>query len=379
MSTPAILALEDGSIFKGTSIGTEGLSVGEMLFNTSMIGYQEIISSPSYANQIVTLTYPHAGSYGTNPEDDESANVHAKGLVIKDLSLVHSNFRSTQSLAEYLQQHNVVAIAGVDTRRLTRILREKGNLKGCVLAGENAHSEENIAKAIAAAKAFEGLTGIDLVKQVSTKEPYAWTQTDWQLGAGFGEVTEPKFKVVVYDYGVKRSVLRALASVGCAITVVPADTPAAEVLAQQPNGVFLSNGPGDPQACTYAVENIKALVEANVPVFGLGLGHLLLALALGGKTEKQKISNHGSNHPVKELATERTRTTTQDQSFAIAEASLPATVKVTHKSLFDGTVQGIELEGKPVFSQQGYCEAYPAADGMVKLFDQFASLLAANK
>lgn len=379
MSTPAILALEDGSIFKGTSIGTEGLSVGEMLFNTSMIGYQEILSSPSYTNQIVTLTYPHIGSYGTNPEDDESANVHAKGLVIKDLSLVHSNFRSTQSLAEYLQQHNVVAIAGIDTRRLTRILREKGNLKGCLLAGENAHSENNIAKAVAAAKAFVGNAGIDLVKEVSTKKSYTWTETDWQLGAGFGELTEPKYNVVVYDFGVKRSLLRALASVGCALTVVPAGTSAADVLAQKPDGVFLSNGPGDPQACTYAVENIKALVDANLPVFGLGLGHLLLAIALGGKTEKQKVSNHGNNHPVKDLATEKTRITTQDQSFAVTEASLPATVKVTHKSLFDGTVQGIALAGKPVFSMQGYSEAYPTADGMVKLFDHFAALLAANK
>lgn len=379
MSTPAILALEDGSIFKGTSIGTEGLSVGEMLFNTSMIGYQEILSSPSYTNQIVTLTYPHIGSYGTNPEDDESANVHAKGLVIKDLSLVHSNFRSTQSLAEYLQQHNVVAIAGIDTRRLTRILREKGNLKGCLLAGENAHSENNIAKAVAAAKAFVGNAGIDLVKEVSTKKSYTWTETDWQLGAGFGELTEPKYNVVVYDFGVKRSLLRALASVGCTLTVVPAGTSAADVLAQKPDGVFLSNGPGDPQACTYAVENIKALVDANLPVFGLGLGHLLLAIALGGKTEKQKVSNHGNNHPVKDLATEKTRITTQDQSFAVTEASLPATVKVTHKSLFDGTVQGIALAGKPVFSMQGYSEAYPTADGMVKLFDHFAALLAANK
>ena len=379
MSTPAILALEDGSIFKGTSIGTEGLSVGEMLFNTSMIGYQEILSSPSYTNQIVTLTYPHIGSYGTNPEDDESANVHAKGLVIKDLSLVHSNFRSTQSLAEYLQQHNVVAIAGIDTRRLTRILREKGNLKGCLLAGENAHSEDNIAKAVAAAKAFVGNAGIDLVKEVSTKKSYTWSETDWQLGAGFGELTEPKYNVVVYDFGVKRSLLRALASVGCTLTVVPAGTSAADVLAQKPDGVFLSNGPGDPQACTYAVENIKALVDANLPVFGLGLGHLLLAIALGGKTEKQKVSNHGNNHPVKDLATEKTRITTQDQSFAVTEASLPATVKVTHKSLFDGTVQGIALAGKPVFSLQGYSEAYPTADGMVKLFDHFAALLAANK
>ena len=268
MSTPAILALEDGSIFKGTSIGTEGLSVGEMLFNTSMIGYQEVLSSPSYSNQIVTLTYPHAGSYGTNPEDDESANVHAKGLVIKDLSLVHSNFRSTQSLAEYLQQHNVVAIAGIDTRRLTRILRDKGNLKGCLYAAENAHSEEGVAKAIAAAKAFTGLTGVDLVKEVSTNAPYAWTQTDWQLGTGFGELTDPKFKVVVYDFGVKRSLLRSLANAGCALTVVPATTPASEVLAMKPNGVFLSNGPGDPQACAYAVENIKALVDANVPEIG---------------------------------------------------------------------------------------------------------------
>lgn len=379
MSTPAILALEDGSIFKGTSIGIEGLSVGETLFNTSMIGYQEIITSPSYANQIVTLTYPHAGSYGINTEDDESAKVHAKALVIKDLSLVHSNFRSSQSLADYLQQEKVVAIAGVDTRRLTRILREKGNLKGCVLAGSDAYSDASIAKAVEAAKGFEGIEGVDLVKEVSTKESYAWTETDWQLGSGIGELKDPQFNVVVYDFGVKRSLLRALASKGCALTVVPANTPASEVLAQNPDGVFLSNGPGDPKACTYAVENIKALVDANVPVFGLGIGHLLLALALGAKTEKQKVSNHGSNHPVQELATNKSRITTQDQSFAISEESLPASVKVTHKSMFDGTVQGIELEGKPVFSKQGFVEAYPSADGMVKLFDRFAELIASTK
>lgn len=379
MSTPAILVLEDGSIFKGISIGTEGLSVGEMLFNTSMIGYQEIISNPSYANQIVALTYPHAGSYGANSEDDESATVHAKGLVIKDLSLVHSNFRSTQSLAEYLQQNNVVGIAGVDTRRLTRLLRQKGNLKGCVLAADNAHSEDNIAKALAAANAYEGIAGQDSVKDVTTQAPYQWTQTEWQLGSGFAEQTEAKFNVTVYDFGVKRSLLRALASAGCALTVVPADTPASDVLAQNPDGVFLSNGPGDPQACPYALENIQALIEANVPVFGLGIGHLLLALALGAETEKQKVSNHGSNHPVKELATETTRTTMQDQGFVISPASLPQTVKVTHRSLFDDSVQGIELEGKPVFSRQGYSEAYPAADGMVKLFDHFVALLNANK
>lgn len=379
MSTPAILVLEDGSIFKGISIGTEGLSVGEMLFNTSMIGYQEIISNPSYANQIVALTYPHAGSYGANSEDDESATVHAKGLVIKDLSLVHSNFRSTQSLAEYLQQNNVVGIAGVDTRRLTRLLRQKGNLKGCVLAADDAHSEDNIAKALAAANAYEGIAGQDSVKDVTTQAPYQWTQTEWQLGSGFAEQTEAKFNVTVYDFGVKRSLLRALASAGCALTVVPADTPASDVLAQNPDGVFLSNGPGDPQACPYALENIQALIEANVPVFGLGIGHLLLALALGAETEKQKVSNHGSNHPVKELATETTRTTMQDQGFVISPASLPQTVKVTHRSLFDDSVQGIELEGKPVFSRQGYSEAYPAADGMVKLFDHFVALLNANK
>ncbi|MCT7358040.1 glutamine-hydrolyzing carbamoyl-phosphate synthase small subunit [Thalassolituus pacificus] len=379
MSTPAILALEDGSIFKGTSIGAEGLSVGEVVFNTSMTGYQEILTDPSYANQIVTLTYPHIGNYGTNSEDEESNGIYAKGLVIRDLPLIASNFRSEQALDVYLQERNVLGIADIDTRRLTRILREKGSLNGCILAAADAHSEESVAKALAEAKAFPGLKGMDLAKEVTVKEAYRWTQTDWTLGKGYGELTEPKFKVVAYDFGVKRNILRLLAERGCELTVVPAQTPAAEVLALNPDGIFLSNGPGDPEPCDYAIKAIQDILETNIPVFGICLGHQLLALASGAKTMKMGHGHHGGNHPVQDIETGRVMITSQNHGFAVEESTLPANMKVTHKSLFDGTLQGIARTDKPAFSFQGHPEASPGPRDVAPLFDHFIDLIVAAK
>lgn len=379
MSTPAILALEDGSIFKGTSIGAEGLSVGEVVFNTSMTGYQEILTDPSYANQIVTLTYPHIGNYGTNSEDEESNGIYAKGLVIRDLPLIASNFRSEQALDVYLQERNVLGIADIDTRRLTRILREKGSLNGCILADADAHSEESVAKALAEAKAFPGLKGMDLAKEVTVKEAYRWTQTDWTLGKGYGELTEPKFKVVAYDFGVKRNILRLLAERGCELTVVPAQTPAAEVLALNPDGIFLSNGPGDPEPCDYAIKAIQDILETNIPVFGICLGHQLLALASGAKTMKMGHGHHGGNHPVQDIETGRVMITSQNHGFAVEESTLPANMKVTHKSLFDGTLQGIARTDKPAFSFQGHPEASPGPRDVAPLFDHFIDLIVAAK
>ena len=379
MSTPAILALEDGSIFKGTSIGAEGLSVGEVVFNTSMTGYQEILTDPSYANQIVTLTYPHIGNYGTNSEDEESNGIYAKGLVIRDLPLIASNFRSEQALDVYLQERNVLGIADIDTRRLTRILREKGSLNGCILAAADAHSEESVAKALAEAKAFPGLKGMDLAKEVTVKEAYRWTQTDWTLGKGYGELTEPKFKVVAYDFGVKRNILRLLAERGCELTVVPAQTPAAEVLALNPDGIFLSNGPGDPEPCDYAIKAIQDILETNIPVFGICLGHQLLALASGAKTMKMGHGHHGGNHPVQDIETGRVMITSQNHGFAVEESTLPANMKVTHKSLFDGTLQGIARTDKTAFSFQGHPEASPGPRDVAPLFDHFIDLIVAAK
>jgi len=379
LSTPAILALEDGSIFKGTSIGAEGLSVGEVVFNTSMTGYQEILTDPSYANQIVTLTYPHIGNYGTNSEDEESNGIYAKGLVIRDLPLIASNFRSEQALDVYLQERNVLGIADIDTRRLTRILREKGSLNGCILAAADAHSEESVAKALAEAKAFPGLKGMDLAKEVTVKEAYRWTQTDWTLGKGYGELTEPKFKVVAYDFGVKRNILRLLAERGCELTVVPAQTPAAEVLALNPDGIFLSNGPGDPEPCDYAIKAIQDILETNIPVFGICLGHQLLALASGAKTMKMGHGHHGGNHPVQDIETGRVMITSQNHGFAVEESTLPANMKVTHKSLFDGTLQGIARTDKPAFSFQGHPEASPGPRDVAPLFDHFIDLIVAAK
>jgi carbamoyl-phosphate synthase small subunit len=379
LSTPAILALEDGSIFKGTAIGAEGLSVGEVVFNTSMTGYQEILTDPSYANQIVTLTYPHIGNYGVNREDEESRGIFAKGLVIRDLPLIASNFRSEKALDEYLKENNILGIADIDTRRLTRILREKGSLDGCIIAGEDAASEGSIAKAIAAAKEFPGLKGMDLAKEVTATDSYKWTEQDWTLGQGFGELKEGKYKVVAYDFGVKRNILRLLAERGCDLTVVPAQTPAADVLAMNPDGIFLSNGPGDPEPCTYAIEAIQQILETDIPVFGICLGHQLLALASGAKTVKMPHGHHGGNHPVQDLDSGVVMITSQNHGFAVDEASLPANIKATHKSLFDGTLQGIELTDKPAFSFQGHPEASPGPRDVAPLFDRFIDLIEAAK
>ena len=377
LSITAILALEDGSIFKGSAIGAEGQAVGEVVFNTSMTGYQEILTDPSYANQIVTLTYPHIGNYGVNSEDEESRGIFAKGLVIRDLPLIASNFRSEKALDEYLKEHNILGIADIDTRRLTRILREKGSLDGCIVAGPDAASEENIAKAIEAAKGFPGLKGMDLAKEVTTTEAYSWTQQDWTLGKGFGELKDGKYKVVAYDFGVKRNILRLLAERGCELTVVPAQTPASlKCLAMNPDGIFLSNGPGDPEPCTYAIEAIEEILETDMPVFGICLGHQLLALASGAQTVKMPHGHHGGNHPVQDLDSGVVMITSQNHGFAVDEATLPANLKATHKSLFDGTLQGIARTDKPAFSFQGHPEASPGPRDVAPLFDHFIELIA---
>ena len=374
MTQPALLVLEDGTIFRGTAIGAEGLSVGEVVFNTSMTGYQEILTDPSYAEQIVTLTYPHIGNYGTNAEDEENETIWAKGLVIRDLPLVASNFRSEQDLSSYLKAKNIVGIADIDTRKLTRILRDKGAQNGCIVAGE-----VDEAKALAAAKAFPGIKGMDLAKVVTCSEPQQWTATSWQLGEGFGELQDEKFHVVAYDYGVKRNILRMLVDRGCRLTVVPAQTPAEDVLALNPDGIFLSNGPGDPEPCTYAIEAIKSFLETDTPIFGICLGHQLLALASGAKTAKMKFGHHGGNHPVQDLATGKVMITAQNHGFAADENSLPANLKATHKSLFDGTLQGIHRTDKPAFSFQGHPEASPGPHDAAPLFDHFIELMTARK
>ena len=378
MSTPAILALADGTIFKGTSIGATGSTTGEVVFNTAMTGYQEILTDPSYAQQLVTLTYPHIGNTGCNDEDVESGRIHkvwANGLIIRDLPLLHSNFRSTQSLGEYLQQHNVVAIADIDTRKLTRILRSKGAQNGCILAGENITEEEAIAKA----RAFGGLNGLDLAKVCCDPEGFEWTEGSWELGKGFTQ-PELKYHVVAYDYGVKTNVLRMLADRGCKLTVVPAQTPAEKVLALNPDGIFLSNGPGDPAACDYAIEAVKTIVETtNTPVFGICLGHQILALASGAKTMKMPHGHHGANHPVQNLETGTVMITSQNHGFAVDESTLPSNVCSTHRSLFDGTNQGIHRTDKPAFSFQGHPEASSGPHDCALLFDHFIELIEAAK
>lgn len=378
MSTPAILALADGTIFKGTSIGATGSTTGEVVFNTAMTGYQEILTDPSYAQQLVTLTYPHIGNTGCNDEDVESGRIHkvwANGLIIRDLPLLHSNFRSTQSLGEYLQQHNVVAIADIDTRKLTRILRSKGAQNGCILAGENITEEEAIAKA----RAFGGLNGLDLAKVCCDPEGFEWTEGSWELGKGFTQ-PELKYHVVAYDYGVKTNILRMLADRGCKLTVVPAQTPAEQVLALNPDGIFLSNGPGDPAACDYAIEAVKTIVETtNTPVFGICLGHQILALASGAKTMKMPNGHHGANHPVQNLETGTVMITSQNHGFAVDESTLPNNVRSTHRSLFDGTNQGIHRTDKPAFSFQGHPEASPGPHDCAPLFDHFIELIEAAK
>tara|TARA_B110000503_G_scaffold15399_1_gene21613 strand:- start:32 stop:1162 length:1131 start_codon:yes stop_codon:yes gene_type:complete len=375
LTTSAILALEDGSIFKGLAIGATGQSVGEVVFNTSMTGYQEILTDPSYAHQIVTLTYPHIGNTGTNSEDEESEFVWAAGLVIRDLPLMASNWRNTQPLDDYLRANNVVAIADIDTRRLTRILREKGSLSGCIMAGDNL----DVAAALDAAQGFAGLKGMDLAKQVTVKEAYNWTGSTWDLIEGNREKTDGQFKVVAYDYGVKRNILRMLVERGCDVTVVPAQTPAKDVLAMKPDGVFLSNGPGDPEPCDYAIAAIKEILTTDTPVFGICLGHQLMALASGAKTEKMKFGHHGANHPVQDLDSKVVMITSQNHGFAVSEETLPSNLRATHKSLFDGSLQGIERTDRQAFSFQGHPEASPGPHDVAPLFDRFINIMTARK
>ncbi|HTN32389.1 MAG TPA: glutamine-hydrolyzing carbamoyl-phosphate synthase small subunit [Marinobacter sp.] len=374
MSTPAILALADGSLFYGTAIGADGETSGEVVFNTSMTGYQEILTDPSYCRQIVTLTYPHIGNTGVNDEDVESDRIQAAGLVIRDLPLMASNWRSTGTLDEYLRSNNIIGIADIDTRRLTRILRDKGSQGGAILAGENATVE----RALELAKAFPGLKGMDLAKEVTTSKIYNWTQTEWALGAGYGELADSRFKVVAWDYGVKYNILRMLASRGCSVTVVPAQTPASEVLAMNPDGVFLSNGPGDPEPCDYAIEALKEVLKTEMPVFGICLGHQFLALASGAKTMKMAQGHHGANHPVLNVKNGTVMITSQNHGFAVDEATLPATLEVTHKSLFDGTLQGIRRTDKPAFGFQGHPEASSGPHDLASLFDEFIRLMEAR-
>lgn len=372
---PAILVLEDGSVFRGKAIGAEGQAVGEVVFNTAMTGYQETLTDPSNAEQIIALTYPHIGNVGVNSEDEEGNRIWTKGLVIRDLPLVMSNFRSQATLSDYLQKHNVLGIADIDTRRLTRILRDKGAQNGCILAGDDI----NVETALTAARDFTGLNGRDLVKQVTTAEPYEWQEGTWGLEDGYGKAPDKKrFKVVAYDYGVKANSLRMLVDRGCELTVVPATTPASEVLAMKPDGVFLSNGPGDPEPCAYAIEAIQSLLEKGLPIFGICLGHQLLALACGAKTQKMKFGHHGANHPVLDIASGRVMITSQNHGFAVDASTLPGNVEVTHKSLFDGSLQGIHLTDKPAFSFQGHPEGNPGPHDAVELFDHFIELMSAR-
>jgi carbamoyl-phosphate synthase small subunit len=369
-SQTAVLVLRDGTVFRGLSVGAEGLSVGEVVFNTAMTGYQEIVTDPSYFRQIVTLTYPHIGNYGTNDEDVESSRVFAAGLVIRDLPVLASNWRSKLSLPDYLRRENVVAIAGIDTRKLTRLLRDKGAQDGCIMAGR---IDERAAHQ--AARDFPGLVGMDLAKVASCNERYSWDESTWALGRGYGRLENPRFHVVAYDYGVKRNILRRLAARGCRITVVPAETPAKAALALNPDGIFLSNGPGDPEPCDYAIRAIREFLEAGMPLFGICLGHQLLALASGAKTVKMKFGHHGANHPVQDLDTGRVMITSQNHGFAVDTATLPASVRVTHVSLFDGSLQGFTRTDRPAFCFQGHPEASPGPHDVDYLFDRFLALM----
>ena len=372
--TPAMLVLADGTVFRGISIGAPGQTVGEVVFNTSMTGYQEILTDPSYTKQIVTLTYPHIGNTGVNSEDVESGQVYASGLIIRDLPLIHSNWRSEQSLSDYLLASNVVAIADIDTRKLTRILREKGAQAGCIIAGAVNESE-----ALAQAKAFPGLSGMDLAKVVSVQESYEFGEGEWDLVSGYAKPSDPAFHVVAFDYGVKRNILRMLTSRGCKVTVLPAQATAEQALALKPDGVFLSNGPGDPQPCDYAISAIKNIVDAGVPTFGICLGHQLLALASGAKTLKMKFGHHGANHPVQDVDDKRVFITSQNHGFAVDADSLPANLRTTHVSLFDGSLQGIARTDKPAFSFQGHPEASPGPTEMSYLFDRFVESMKQHK
>lgn len=368
--SPALLALADGTVFRGYSIGAAGHTIGEVVFNTAITGYQEILTDPSYARQIVTLTYPHIGNVGVNREDVEATKVHAAGLIIRDLPVLASNFRMDQTLDAYLRAEGVVAIAGIDTRKLTRVLRDKGAQGGCILAGS-----DDEAKAIELARSFPGLAGMDLAKVVSTDKPFAWKQTEWRLEGGYGEQAAPRYKVVAYDFGVKYNILRMLAERGCDVTVLPAQASAADALALNPDGVFLSNGPGDPEPCDYAIAAAKEFIERGVPTFGICLGHQIMGLAVGAKTLKMKTGHHGANHPVKDLADGRVVITSQNHGFAVDADSLPANARATHVSLFDGTLQGFELTDKPAFCFQGHPEASPGPHDIGYLFDRFTALM----
>ena len=373
--TPALLALEDGSLFWGKAIGVEGLSVGEVVFNTSMTGYQEILTDPSYAKQIITLTYPHIGNVGANPEDEESAQIYATGLVIRDLPLQVSNWRHKAELSDYLKRHNVVAIAEIDTRRLTRILREKGAQNGAIMTGSIIEDE-----ALAAANSFPGLKGMDLAKEVSTSKAYSWQESCWSLEDGYqSKRREKRFSVLAYDFGVKRNILRILYDYGCELEVIPATTPAKDVLAKRPDGVFLSNGPGDPEPCDYAIKAIKEIVEQGIPTFGICLGHQLLGLACGAKTIKMKFGHHGANHPVQDLATGPVMISSQNHGFAVDETTLPNTLQATHRSLFDQSLQGIKHTQKPAYSFQGHPEASPGPQDVRPLFGQFIEMMKKSK
>jgi carbamoyl-phosphate synthase small subunit len=365
----ALLALADGTIFRGRSIGAAGHAVGEVVFNTAITGYQEILTDPSYCRQIVTLTYPHIGNTGTNDEDVESVRVFAAGLVIRDLPLAHSNFRAQASLTDYLRREGVVAIADIDTRKLTRVLRDKGAQPGAILVGGDA------GEALALARSFPGMAGLDLAKEVTVGSPYEWTESAWTLGEGYGRLTQPRRHVVAYDYGVKRNILRLLAARDCRVTVVPAQAPAAEVVKLRPDGVFLSNGPGDPQPCDYAIEAARELIESGYPTFGICLGHQIMGLASGGKTLKMKFGHHGANHPVQDLDDRRVLITSQNHGFAVDPGTLPDNCKVTHVSLFDGTLQGFRRSDKPAFCFQGHPEASPGPHDIGYLFDRFVKLM----
>jgi carbamoyl-phosphate synthase small subunit len=374
-SHPAILALADGTVFRGISIGAAGKTSGEVVFNTAMTGYQEILTDPSYSRQLVTLTYPHIGNTGVNPEDVESGQIHAAGLIIRDLPLVMSNFRATQSLPEYLKSQSIVAIADIDTRKLTRLLREKGAQNGAIVAGEDASE----GTALEFARSFPGLSGMDLAKVVSTRSPYEWTETEWELGKGYGKQTSPRFHVVAFDYGVKYNILRMLAQRGCKVTVLPAQSTAADALALNPDGIFLSNGPGDPQPCDYAIAASRELIDKGLPTFGICLGHQIMALASGAKTIKMKFGHHGANHPVQDLDTKKVMITSQNHGFAVDPVTLPSNCRVTHVSLFDGSLQGFERTDRPAFCFQGHPEASPGPHDIAPLFDRFVAMMEKHK
>ncbi len=377
----ALLVLADGTVFQGISIGASGHTVGEVVFNTALTGYQEILTDPSYCRQIVTLTYPHVGNYGVNAEDVEATEIYAAGLIIKDAALLASNFRQTQTLAHYLKSQGTVAIAGIDTRRLTRLLRTNGSQNACVLSLplNELVTPAHIDRAMVLAKSAPSMAGLDLAQLVSRSAPVVWRQTEWVLGQGYGELTQAQFHVVAYDFGIKNNILRMLASRGCAVTVVPAKTSAADALALKPDGVFFSNGPGDPEPCTYAIEAAREIIEKGVPTFGICLGHQIMALASGAKTFKMKFGHHGANHPVKDLDNQRVSITSQNHGFAVDEKSLPAHLRATHVSLFDGTVQGLTRTDKPAFSFQGHPEASPGPHDIAHLFDRFTALMQQEK